>query len=125
MLTFASTNLQWHCKFVDILSSNLIVNRLHVYPLLIDEIQYAPELFPYLKMAVDKEKREVDLIIDSNDTLYPVEIKRTASPKLADVRHFEALAKYGLKVGKGAIVCLYDKPLPLNSTTNIIPVGCI
>lgn len=27
-------------------------------PLLIDEIQYAPELFPYIKMIVDKEKRK-------------------------------------------------------------------
>src|SRR6202044_2221125 len=26
-------------------------------PVLIDEIQYAPELFPYIKMAVDKERK--------------------------------------------------------------------
>lgn len=26
-------------------------------PVLIDEIQYAPELFPYIKASVDKEKR--------------------------------------------------------------------
>ena len=29
----------------------------HKWPLLIDEAQYAPELFPYIKMIVDKEKR--------------------------------------------------------------------
>ena len=29
----------------------------HPYPLLIDEAQYAPELFPYIKINVDKEKR--------------------------------------------------------------------
>ncbi len=29
----------------------------HGYPLLIDEVQYAPELFPYIKMNVDDDKR--------------------------------------------------------------------
>ena len=29
----------------------------HPWPLLIDEAQYAPELFPYIKMIVDKEKK--------------------------------------------------------------------
>ena len=29
----------------------------HRYPLLIDEVQYAPELFPYIKMIVDDDKR--------------------------------------------------------------------
>ena len=29
----------------------------HKWPLLIDEAQYAPELFPYIKIIVDKEKK--------------------------------------------------------------------
>ena len=28
----------------------------HPWPLLIDEVQYAPELFPYIKIIVDNEK---------------------------------------------------------------------
>ena len=30
----------------------------HPWPLLIDEAQYAPELFPYIKIKVDEEKKE-------------------------------------------------------------------
>jgi len=29
----------------------------HPWPLLIDEAQYAPELFPYIKIKVDEEKK--------------------------------------------------------------------
>ena len=29
--------------------------QLHRPPVLIDEVQYAPELFPYIKLAVDRE----------------------------------------------------------------------
>ena len=53
----------------------------HKWPILIDEVQYAPELFPYIKMIIiksynsagkdpkisyyrDKEKNEIDLIME-------------------------------------------------------------
>ena len=32
--------------------------QLHKPPILIDEIQYAPELFPYIKLIVDKEQNK-------------------------------------------------------------------
>ena len=73
----------------------------------------------------DKEKKEIDLLIENNGTFYPIEIKRTASPKVSDVKNIEALKRLGVQTGKGAIVCFYEKPLPLNREVDIIPVGCI
>jgi len=73
----------------------------------------------------DKEKREIDLLIERDNVFYPIEIKRTASPKPGDVKHFALLSKLGLNVGMGAIVCLYDGLLPLNESVNIIPIGCL
>ena len=32
--------------------------QLHKPPILIDEVQYAPELFPYIKIIVDKEQKK-------------------------------------------------------------------
>ncbi|MGV8094028.1 MAG: ATP-binding protein [Mangrovibacterium sp.] len=71
----------------------------------------------------DKDKKEIDLLMERDGLFYPVEIKRSASPKTNDVRHFEVLSRLGLPVGKGAIVCLYDKLLPLDSRTDIVPVS--
>jgi predicted AAA+ superfamily ATPase len=71
----------------------------------------------------DKDKKEIDLLIERNGWLYPIEIKRTASPKPDDVKHFSALSRLGLPVGKGAIICLYDKLLPLDRQTDIVPVS--
>ena len=34
--------------------------QLHKPPILIDEVQYAPELFPYIKLIVDKEQTKGD-----------------------------------------------------------------
>jgi predicted AAA+ superfamily ATPase len=73
----------------------------------------------------DKEKREIDLLIEQNGLLYPVEIKRTASPTTSHTKHFDVLAKLGIPIGKGAMVCLYEQAIPLNNMVNIIPVGNI
>ena len=71
----------------------------------------------------DKEKQEIDLIIERDNVFYPIEIKRTASPKEDDVKTFRLLEKMGVKAGKGAIVCLYENLLPLNREVQIVPVG--
>jgi predicted AAA+ superfamily ATPase len=71
----------------------------------------------------DRDKKEIDLLIERNGVFYPIEIKRTASPKIDDVKHFSVLSRLGLPVGKGAVVCLYDQLLPLNNETLIVPVS--
>ena len=71
----------------------------------------------------DKEKQEIDLIIERDNLLYPIEIKRTASPKEDDVKTFRLLNKMNVTTGKGAIVCLYENLLPLNREVQIVPVG--
>ena len=67
--------------------------------------------------------KEIDLFIERNGLIYPIEIKRTATPKIDDVKHFETFSKLGINIGKGAIICLYDKFLPLNKQINIVPVS--
>ena len=73
----------------------------------------------------DRDNKEIDLIIERNGLLYPIEIKRSASPKIDDIKHFDVLSRLGKSAGKGAVVCLYDKFLPLNHQINIIPVSYI
>ena len=52
-------------------------------------------------------------------------IKKTASPRPEDVRHFQALARLGLPIGLGGLICLAQQSLPLTATTRSIPVGAI
>jgi predicted AAA+ superfamily ATPase len=71
----------------------------------------------------DKEKREIDLLIERNGKYYPIEVKRSASPSNDDVRHFNVLEKLQIPAGKGAIVCLYEQLLPLNRDVDIVPIS--
>ena len=39
----------------------------------------------------DRDQKEIDLLIHANGTLYPIEIKKTASPGRSTIKHFRVL----------------------------------
>ncbi len=92
-----------------------------------------PPLFYYR----DKEQREIDLLILQNGTLYPIEIKKTASPGKAAVKNFNALnpvtepekhgglAQLKVNIGTGAIVCMASDLLPADKNNWYVPAWVI
>jgi predicted AAA+ superfamily ATPase len=77
-----------------------------------------PPLFCYR----DSDKREIDLLIEKGDTLYPVEIKTTSDPSKSMVSAFGCLNGIaGKTIGFGAVVCLAKEFLPLTDNVWIIP----
>lgn len=73
----------------------------------------------------DKDKKEIDLLIIQNGTLYPLEFKKTASPDKHDIRHFSVLEKFGIPIGMGGVVCLASQALPLSKEAWSIPASLI
>jgi predicted AAA+ superfamily ATPase len=73
----------------------------------------------------DKDGQEIDLLIVQDETIYPLEFKRTASPTPADVRHFQALEKLETRVGPGGVICLAEQSLPLSESAVSIPVAAL
>jgi predicted AAA+ superfamily ATPase len=81
-----------------------------------------PPSFYYFR---DKDQREVDLLIVADGVVYPVEIKKTASPGRDEFRHFASLENLGLPIGPGCVICLADKCLQLDRKSWAVPVGLI
>ncbi|MCC6159748.1 MAG: ATP-binding protein [Deltaproteobacteria bacterium] len=73
----------------------------------------------------DKDQVEIDLVIVRDGAMHPVEIKKTASPTASDARHFSRLDGFGLKVGRGTVLCLVDTDLPLTKNAIAMPVSWI
>jgi predicted AAA+ superfamily ATPase len=73
----------------------------------------------------DKDKKEIDLLIIQDGTIYPLEFKKTASPKKEDVRHFSVLEKLKMPIGYGGVICLSEHSLPLTGNTSSIPVAVL
>lgn len=78
------------------------------------------ELRPPVYFYRDKEKREIDLIIEQNGKLHPIEIKKTANPSKDMIENFKVLEKIR-EVGEGAIICMYDKIINLDEKNKVIP----
>lgn len=80
---------------------------------------------PNLSYYRDKDKKEIDLIIYKNNTLYPFEIKKTASPNKSMIKNFELLNKSNKNIGTGGIICLYDDLMHLDENNYIIPISSV
>jgi hypothetical protein len=73
----------------------------------------------------DKDQKEIDLLIVQDGTIFPLEIKKSASPDKAAVRHFSILKKLNQPIGPGGVICLASQLLPLTPSVTAIPVGVI
>lgn len=78
-----------------------------------------PDIYYYR----DKDKREIDVLLHENGTLYPVEIKKKSNPDKGDIKAFNVIEALKQKRGTGAVVCMAQTHLPLTEDVNIIPVG--
>ncbi len=71
----------------------------------------------------DKDKKEIDLLIEKDNTLYPIEIKKSARPTLDMARHFSVLTKIsGKAVGQGCILCQCEKKHFLSDSVLALPI---
>lgn len=70
----------------------------------------------------DDNQKEIDFVIEQNATLYPIEVKKTATPTLRDAKNFPILAKLKKPIGNGAVICLRNSPLPLSDNLIAVPI---
>ena len=74
----------------------------------------------------DKEKKEIDLLIETEDGISPVEFKKSSMPKADDVKHFSVLGNLKIPLRKGALVCSCPDVMPLpNRDVICIPASLI
>ena len=82
---------------------------------------------PNLYFFRNGDGQEVDLIFYENGKIYPVEIKKTTSPNIKDIKSFKVLANYfpTIEMGEGGVICNAESVLPLGQANKIIPINHI
>ena len=73
----------------------------------------------------DKDKKEIDLLIERDNILYPVEIKKAATVKRTWINSFNLLDRLPYKRGKGAVICFCNNLQPIDSMNMAVPVTFI
>lgn len=79
----------------------------------------------YLSYYRDSNQKEIDLIININNTVYPIEIKKTKNPDKSMIKNFTVLQKDNVQIGEGGIICMTEKLIPIDKNNNAIPIQCI
>lgn len=71
----------------------------------------------------DRDQKEIDLLIEQDGQLYPVEFKKTASPSLHAAKNFSALDKLGQTIGHAGVICLKEQDVALSKQVTAIPIA--
>lgn len=83
-------------------------------------------LEPSIYYYRDKDAKEIDVIIEENGTLYPIEIKKTSNPGKEHIGNFSVLDKVkDINVGTGCLICMYENIIHINEKNISVPVAWI
>lgn len=80
---------------------------------------------PYLYYYRDKDAREIDVVLEHDGVLNPVEIKKTSNPGTEMVKAFEVLDKSSATRSKGAVVCMKPGIGAIDRYNYVVPVWVV
>ena len=73
----------------------------------------------------DKSSNEIDMVIESDGQLHPLEIKRSVNPGSELVGAFSILDKGSVSRGTGAVLCMRPELSAINAQNYIVPIWMI
>lgn len=79
----------------------------------------------YLSYYRDNKKYEIDLIIEYNNKLYPVEIKKSKNPGKKAISNFNVLQDIKIEIANGIVLCMADEIFPIDKDNYLVPIRYI
>jgi predicted AAA+ superfamily ATPase len=73
----------------------------------------------------DSNAKEIDIFVEENNRIHPLEIKKSANPDRRDVKKFDALDKTTAERGCGGIICMCEEVIPIDSVNCFIPCNLL
>lgn len=80
---------------------------------------------PFIHYYRDRDAKEIDVIIEGDGKLCPLEIKKTSTPDKRITKTFKLIDKSPLKIGTSAVLCMADKLSAFDSNNLIVPIWLI
>lgn len=80
---------------------------------------------PFLYYYRDKDAKEIDIVLEQDGVLNPIEIKKTSNPGTELTKVFSLLDKASVPRGKGAIVCMKPKVGVVDRDNYVVPIWVI
>lgn len=69
----------------------------------------------------DSNAKEIDVLVEENNVIHPLEIKKSAAPDRREVKKYSVIDKAFLNRGNGGIICMCEQPIPIDADNCLIP----
>lgn len=73
----------------------------------------------------DSNAKEIDVLVEENNVIHPLEIKKSSSPDRREVKKYSVIDRASLKRGSGGIICMCEEPIPIDADNCFIPSNLI
>ena len=73
----------------------------------------------------DNYQKEIDLLINYNNTMYPVEIKKSANPGKDAIKNFDVVNKFETNTGNGIVLCMTKNIIAYDDNNYMVPIEYI
>ena len=80
---------------------------------------------PYLYYYRDRDAKEIDVIIEGDGKLCPLEIKKTAMPDKRIIKTFGVIDKAPIEIGTSAVLCMAEQFGAFDKNNLIVPIWMI
>lgn len=80
---------------------------------------------PPVYYYADKDRREVDILIEHAGVIHPIEIKKSASIRNTSFRGFDNLNALKTPVGHGCVLMMTKDVVPFSKNIDLVPIGFI
>ncbi len=73
----------------------------------------------------DSNAKEIDIFVEQDSLIHPLEIKKSANPDTREIRKFDLLDKASVERGPGGIICMCEDVVPIDAKNCFIPCNLI
>ena len=73
----------------------------------------------------DNNQKEIDLLINYNNTIYPIEIKKSANPGKDAIKNFDVVNSFETEKGNGIVLCMTKNIVAYDENNYMVPIEYI
>ena len=73
----------------------------------------------------DSNAKEIDVMVEENGLIHPLEIKKSANPDRREIKKYEIIDKTNLERSSGGIICMCEEVIPIDGKNCFIPCNLI
>lgn len=73
----------------------------------------------------DSNAKEIDVFVEENNLIHPLEIKKSANPDRREIKKYEILDKLSVRRGGGGIICMATEVIPIDEKNFFIPCSLL